>query len=423
MATKTIGATGRDYATLALWAAYVNALSLSAAEVGEMYDDAEFTSATKITIGGWSGGSASNTVTLKAATGQGFDGDPLRYGSPGARLSSSTAYDNPIDLTTQHTFVQGIQFKFTSGFSGGFRKSFPNQTLRKCIVQGIGTQLVYEQSTTTTGVVENCLILNTGTAGHGYSADGGSGTLTSCTIVASGSHASGTGVRGVYTQILARNNVVVGFTTDFSGTANASSSNNATSKASFGGTNYGGSGQTSAVGSTEFESVTSGSEDYRLKSTSAKCKDNGATVGAAEDIIGTARPQGAAYDIGCWELVVAASVSIEVPAGALTLTGVVPTVLTPRLVSVPAGALSLTGVVPTVLTPRLVSVPAGALLLAGVAPTVLTPVFVEVDPGALILTGLEPDVIATAIAAGRRRRHTWPSGRLWFRAHAHDTHR
>ncbi len=69
MATKTIGTNSRDYATIALWAAYVNALVLLADERGECYNDSEFTIASLVTIGGWTnGGTFTVTLTCAAAT-------------------------------------------------------------------------------------------------------------------------------------------------------------------------------------------------------------------------------------------------------------------------------------------------------------------------------------------------------------------
>lgn len=61
-------------------------------------------------------------------------------------------------------------------------------------------------------------------------------------------------------------------------------------------------GVTQATYSSEFENVTDASRDFRLKSTAAQV-NTGTTdsTNAANDIIGTARPQGAAYDVGCWE--------------------------------------------------------------------------------------------------------------------------
>lgn len=67
-------------------------------------------------------------------------------------------------------------------------------------------------------------------------------------------------------------------------------------------------GITTATYADQFEDVDDATRDFRLKS-GADMFDTGTTdtTNAAIDIAGTARPSGAAYDVGCWELVVAAA--------------------------------------------------------------------------------------------------------------------
>jgi hypothetical protein len=324
MATKSIGATGRDYSTLALWAAYANALSLSAAEVGECYNDSEFTLSAHVSLGGWTGGSGTNTVTLKCHAGQSFrdnasvQSNALRYNqSNGVGFTSSVSYDYTIGFASSAAFfiMDGLQAKTTSTDTQVIliqsASGADNITLQNCIFQGTSTPgtgsnnaLVVMRGNSS--VIQNCVINPTNNTGVQGLMPIGNITITDCTIVSTNG-SSGIGVRGDYGAVVMKNTAVAGFTTDFTGTANASSTNNATSKASFGGTNYGGSGQTSIVGATEWTSVTNGSQDFRLAAGSAKLKDNGATTGPSTDIAGTSRPQGSAYDIGCWELVAAAA--------------------------------------------------------------------------------------------------------------------
>jgi hypothetical protein len=98
--------------------------------------------------------------------------------------------------------------------------------------------------------------------------------------------------------------------------------------------------------------------------------------------------------------------TVDVPAGALTLTGYAPTVSVPRSVSVPAAALTLTGYPPTISTPRSISVPAGAITLTGFAPTVTTTASgatINVPTGTLTLTSFAPSVsipAAISVPAG-----------------------
>ena len=62
-----------------------------------------------------------------------------------------------------------------------------------------------------------------------------------------------------------------------------------------------------------FQNITDGTHDYRLKSGSGLL-DVGTTdaTNAPNDIVGTARPQGSAYDVGCWELVAVAVGEINI---------------------------------------------------------------------------------------------------------------
>ena len=93
--------------------------------------------------------------------------------------------------------------------------------------------------------------------------------------------------------------------------------------------------------------------------------------------------------------------TINVPVGALTLTGYVPIIATTdhQTVSVPAGSLSLTGYTPTVTTSnqQTISVPAGAITLTGYVPTVTATAnwTINVPAEGLTLTGLAPTVASS----------------------------
>ncbi len=317
MATKSIGsAGGRDYATIALWAAYVNALVLIAAnERGECYNDSEFTTAANITIGGWTN-LGSFTVTLTPASGQGFrdnasvQTNALRYNQAnGVGLSSSASYASTLTLTTAFTVIDGLQIKTTDNASqncidagaGPLSITFQNNIVYGK-VRNVNFSFFLLFAADLTPLIQNNVFIVTSASGCGIEASKG-GTWLDNTIVSSGPSSS-TGIKNVYApRPLVKNTAVAGFTTDYSGTADGSSTNNATDLGAFGGTNYGTSGQVSLVATTEWQSVTAASEDLRLKSTSAKLKDNGVTAGPTNDIAGTTRPQGSAYDIGAWELV------------------------------------------------------------------------------------------------------------------------
>lgn len=61
-----------------------------------------------------------------------------------------------------------------------------------------------------------------------------------------------------------------------------------------------------------FQNISDATRDFRIK-TGSGMLDVGTTdtTNAATDIAGTSRPQGSAYDLGCWELVVAAGIGIK----------------------------------------------------------------------------------------------------------------
>ena len=142
MATKSIGATGRDYATLALYASYLDGLdTLSAAELGEMYNDGEFSVAgTVMTLTGFTP-SASNTVTIRPASGQGFKDasgaltDDQQYDQTrGVAIKRTTNYGHALDLgSIQYVTLQGVQIRGDGGNAGAFVNAAG--TIDSCIIE------------------------------------------------------------------------------------------------------------------------------------------------------------------------------------------------------------------------------------------------------------------------------------------------
>jgi hypothetical protein len=306
MATKSIGTTGRDYATMALWASYVNALSLSAPELGEVYNDGTITDTAGVTLGGWTGGSVTNTVTLRPASGQGIRDhankltNALRFNqSNGVAFTNSLYSGTVLTLSGAFLTLDGLQWKSTGSNNTGINASSATVTITNCILQndtaGSGRVISFNN----TGSIENTLIIATGaSSGGGIECASVSPTITGCTVVKLGT-ASGTGIRRYSSgSPVVKNTAVIGWTTDYSGTFSASSTNNATDKGAFGGTNVSTSGQVS-IGSSDFENLSSGTADLRIKAGSTKLIDTGATAGSGVDIVNTTR--GATYDIGVWE--------------------------------------------------------------------------------------------------------------------------
>lgn len=148
------------------------------------------------------------------------------------------------------------------------------------------------------GTVQNCLVIMNASGNSVSGLRGLAGTVNflNNTIVNIGTAGTTTGILRTYATLTVTNTAVYNFGTDASGTM--SGTNNATDESSSGlpATNL----QTSLVGSTEWENVSAGTHDFRLKSTSAKMKDNGTASGVpSTDIIGQARS--GSTDIGQWE--------------------------------------------------------------------------------------------------------------------------
>lgn len=300
MATKTIGSTG-DYATLDLWEAYLNGLgAFGADEIGQVQNE-ELTQTVVTTFDGSSPGA--NRIILEA-------------------VSSGSFRDHADKLTNRGAYVStyGACIRKTSGSGEIINVNDPNFTLRNLMLKkdsAYGGTLIFNDTANTGQQIDNCIIAlaagawgitlkecaitNTVVYSDGVGAlfDMASGTnsLFNCVAANLGAAGSTTGITRAYGTATISNTAVTGFNTDASGTIGGT--NNATDKSSSGmpSTNL----QTSLVEADEWENVASfATADFRLKSTSAKCKDNGTASGAPSlDIIGQSRS--GSTDIGAWE--------------------------------------------------------------------------------------------------------------------------
>lgn len=302
MATKTVGLTGRDYSTMASYASYLNALSLAANEFCDVYNDGgPVTDSTTVTIGGYTANGFA--VKIRAASGQGIGHNAnkltnaLRYSSAnGAALENSVTYADSYALTGANLTVEGLQFKATGGGIGATQSAkigngaiaqsciFDNNRAGYCVLDNSGGMKL-----------RDCLIIQRG-AGNGVLLGNTNSSIDGCTIACS-NVSGGTGIGQPYAvQPVVKNTLVIGFATDFSNTAGTGTTNNATSKISFGGTGWGTSGQTS-VSTADVQSITAGSEDLRIKTGSTKLIGTGASGVSTIDVVNTTR---VTNDIGCW---------------------------------------------------------------------------------------------------------------------------
>jgi hypothetical protein len=321
MATKTIGPSGRDFSTMAAYASYLNALTLTAPEVALV--DGTVNDTTSVVMNGWTGGSTTNTVTIKAATGQGWnDNASVQTNAFRFNAANGAALINNVGFATGYVFgnnviLQGLQIRLAASSPANTSIAIQagvNLLLRQCIVDCTGTLVLSSNGTGIT--LENTLIHQRGT-GNGLQLSHAGFSSTNSSIVSNGG--GGTGIKQAYAQVpapIVKNTVVFGFTSDYQNTSNASSTNNATDKTTFGGTGWDTAGQVGLT-SADFVNVTAGSEDWRPSSTS-KLKNTGAVTSVTVDAAGTSRPQGGSYDIGAWELVAAATAPAAPTIGSAT---------------------------------------------------------------------------------------------------------
>lgn len=293
MATKTIAASGGDYSTLAAWASYVNALSLSENEIGEV--SGTVTDSSTVSVGGWTPNGF--TVTLRAAAGEGVSagGRAWLLTSGRALLTNSVGYAGAYAFSAAGLVVEDLQLRATAGTSSYVAVVGNGALIDRCVVQqtagaGIGVRGSGGAGNT---VRASLIITNGGVGARNYDVL----SVERCTLVGSG----GTGLVSDYSQLKAVGCAIFGYTTDCSGTALSGTGYNATDAGSFSGSGWGSNGQT-GLSSSDFVSTTASSEDYAATSGSTKLVDTGVAItGADYDLFGTAIPQGGTPDIGATE--------------------------------------------------------------------------------------------------------------------------
>lgn len=306
---KIIG-TGGDYTTLQAWEDACPANLVTNDEIwnGKLKNQT-FTSAnTVLSVAGVTT-DATRFLRLQCDTGASFSDhadrqtNALRYNtSNGAAIECTGTYKagGCINATSVAIDVIGIQLKTTqsNSYPLSLESSYCNVT--GCIVEGdaaICPFNLYGSNTT----IRNSLIVNlrSGSPNALYQLRSGARAY-GCTSVALGGAAAylNTGVYGAGTL---QNCAAFGVSGAYTGTT-PSVTTCYTELASPP------TGFTQAAFSTssgaQFESITSGSHDLRIK-TGSSLKDAGTTDTSygTPDIVGTARPSGSAYDVGAWEYV------------------------------------------------------------------------------------------------------------------------
>lgn len=320
--TKSIGTSARDYSTLQSWedALPANLVTDGNAQVGQCYNDSEFTAG--VTISGQTTNST-NSITLTCATGQSFadnasvQSNALKYNQANgvgvvADVTSGVAV---VHVSTSNVTVSRLQIKNTQAVFSAIALKLDEGGSAK-----VGNQLVLEATSLSGGGLTdgilyvgaghkclNALVVQRATAaaaGNNAVTLYDAGSIFNVSVVCPSDVVSppAQGVRSKYSGNVMVNCAVFGFVADYTGTALGTSTTNFTddttpSTGFTGSLTYG----------SQFQNTTNASGDWRAKA-GGGILDAGTDTHVAQpltatDIAGTSRPQGSAYDGGAWELV------------------------------------------------------------------------------------------------------------------------
>lgn len=159
--TKTVGAVGRDYSTLAAWEADTdnNLVALDELQVGNVYDDADFTAF--VTLNGATVDAARYRV-LRAAAGEEYE--PIS--GVGVYVIDSTS--DLIRVDEEFGVIQGIGSEVSLGGVQNFQSTAVGQTLyEKCvginILPAVGSNMFFDAGTGS--IFRRCIAIAGGATG------------------------------------------------------------------------------------------------------------------------------------------------------------------------------------------------------------------------------------------------------------------
>jgi hypothetical protein len=337
----TIGTNGRNYSTLAAWAASIPA-TLADAYVGQCYNDSEFASSsgTLLTLSGHTT-SATNTITLTTGPGQSFADNANRQTNAltynranGVGISGSAAYNPVISIADANVILSKLQIRAAVDKSSVlYTQGAINFLFDGCIIDGAGSGSGYGPVLGNgSGSARNCLfVLRQNTTYGIINAAGGYLYFYNCTfVVPSDFGANAIGINSNYQSGIIENCAFFGLKYVTFGSTAFTLTTCMTDVAAPP------AGCTTVAYANQFVNNTNAAGDWRLKS-GATMIDAGTTdtadIPAAIDIVGTTRPQGGAWDIGCWEFV-------QSTARALAARGATALCLAARFTALSPGALA-----------------------------------------------------------------------------------
>ena len=318
---KTIG-TGGDYSTLQAWedACPADLTAVDQIWRGECLNQEFVVSATALNASGVVA-SVTNYMELTTAAGCSFQDhaskstNPLRYNAAaGAAIRNTSGYSFGIRIDTQYFRLSNLQIKAGSQSTAVMAGEFGSgayATIKNCIIESDGgnSAVFYGNHAT----LINSVVISLGGSKLAYI--GISGSWYNSTLVHLGA-STASPINTSYPSGTIRNCYIGGNITALP-TLGSVVQNCSTSLGSPP------SGFTTAAMSTaNFENVTAGTHDFRLKSGSALINiGTDDSTNAANDILGTARTAGA-YDIGAHEYAAGGGgADATAPGGTGTSTG------------------------------------------------------------------------------------------------------
>ena len=231
----------------------------------------------------------------------------LRYNaSNGAALQGTSSASNIFNIESNFARLTGLQFDASGANSRVLRISANSVLIEYCILEGTATA-----SATTDGpiglvngssiVFANCVLVGMVTGlDHIVGTGNTTCALYNCTIVAPDDLAAApTSIfAGTSGTVTVQNCALFAGDSGSAIKTGAATYNFTTCYSDISGTG----GVTQTTYSSEFENINQSTLDVRLKTGAAQI-NTGTTdaPNAAIDIVGTARPNGAAYDVGAWE--------------------------------------------------------------------------------------------------------------------------
>lgn len=337
---KTIGTTG-DYATIDAWFAACPADLVAADQVWRgLLQNQEFVIGASLVFTGKTVDST-RYVELTTQAGASFldhankATNALRYNAAnGAAIRLTAASTIALLIQQRYTRISKIQIQAPNIASASSAISVSGTNglyadIDKCIIEGGTTTSSNGVVLLNTSVIRNCAIIQNGTAAASPIINLIlASTAINCTMVSISTTLTA-GIKCTYAASTVKNIYVGNVSANVTGTAPTKTN----CYSSFAETGF-----TLAPFSTAtFENITAGSVDLRLKAGSVLL-DAGVTdaTNSATDILGVARPQGASYDVGAYELPVASS-----PAAVMSWTEGTETVSVSGNVAIVGAALAV----------------------------------------------------------------------------------